>query len=383
MAQEPVSTNDFDLNVVSRKYADTWREIESLQEERLSTVKAQYLAVLEKLYQKAITKGDLDGVIAVKSEKDRILTDVPLASSDRAAMSAEMKETRAAYDQHAARVLKEHGDQLRQLHDKYKRMLEVQEKKLTVQGRVDDALAIRAEKERIIDDLPGAANEPPASPAPASVPTPAPAATNAAAAYIFYKPGTEPPVAQKDLQKLQPYFAAAQSRAAGMVYTLDVALITSKSKLQTTKNVSTGWYTKTESGTVFHKPRISITGRNKSIEAGSKLAIEYFSSSAENSGRQRDCVEIIVLPGIAQGKTVVVDGKGIGLYRYEYEQNYGSGVSKSKQGREFDGLIVSIYAPNDSVLFQQMTSQTLDKEMSATLPLDKPCPQDPQPTVPH
>jgi hypothetical protein len=182
------------------------------------------------------------------------------------------------------------------------------------------------------------------------------------------------------MQKLQSFSASPQSRAAGMVYTLDIGVVTSKGKLQTSKNTNTGWYTKTESGTIFHKPRIWITGRNKSIEAGSKLVIEYFSSNIETSGRQKDCVEIIVLPTIPQGKTVVVDGKGIGLYRYENEQNWGGGASKSKHGREFNGLIVSIYGQDGSALFQQMTSQTLDKEVSSTLPQENPCPQDPPQT---
>lgn len=82
MAQEPAATNGFDLNIVSEKYSDT----ESLREERLSTVKTQYLAVLEKLYRKAISKGDLDDVIAVKSEKDRILTAVSLTHMFRNAL---------------------------------------------------------------------------------------------------------------------------------------------------------------------------------------------------------------------------------------------------------------------------------------------------------
>ena len=382
MAQEPAATNEFDLNVVSKKYSDTWRQIEARREERLSALKTQYLAALENLYQKAIAKGDLDGVIAVKSEKDRILTDVSLGDAERAALPAELKTQRSSYDQGSARVIKEQGDQLRQLYDKYKKTLEFQEKNLTLQGRVDDALAVRSEKERMMDDLPAAAasEQPVATTAPAPT-KPADPFTNAAptATYTFYKPGTEPAVSQKEMQKLQSFPASAQSRAAGMVYTLEIGVVTSKGKLQTSKNANTGWYTKSESGTIFHKPRIWITGRNKSIAAGSKLVIEYFSSNIQTSGRQKDCVEVIVLPTIPQGKTVIVDGKGIGLYKYEYEQNWGGGVSKSKQGREFEGLVVSIYGPDGSALFQQMTSQTLDKEVSPTIPFEKPCPQDPQP----
>lgn len=380
-AQEPAATNEFDLNVVSKRYSDTWRQIETRREERVSALKTQYLAALETLYQKAISKGDLDGVIAVKSEKDRILTDVSLADAERAALPEALKTQRLSYDQNSARVIKEQGDQLRQLYDKYKKMLELQEKKLTLQGLVDDALAVRAEKERMMDDLPAAAGEQPAAPAAPAATKPVDPFTNAAqtASYTFYKPGTEPPVSQKDMQKLQSFPASAQSRAAGMVYTLEIGVVTSKGKLQTSKNANTGWYTKSEAGTIFHKPRIWITGRNKSIPAGSKLVLEYFSSNIQTSGRQKDCVEVIVLPTIPQGKTVIVDGKGIGLYKYEYEQNWGGGVSKSKQGREFEGLIVSIYGQDGSALFQQMTSQTLDEEVSPALPLEKACPQDPQP----
>jgi hypothetical protein len=383
-AQEPAATNEFDLNVVSKRYSDTWRQIEDRREERLSALKTQYLATLDSLYQQAISKGDLDGVIAVKAEKDRILRDVQPTDAERAAMSEEMKKPRSTYDQGSARVVKEQGDQLRQLYDKYKKMLELQEKKLTLQDRVEDALAIRAEKERMLDDLPAAANDVPATPAVADKPAPVPAAaTNAGptSSYTFYKPGAEPQVAQKDMQKMQTFYASQQSRAGGMAYNLEIGVVTSRGKLQTSKQTNTGWYTKSESGTIYHKPRVWITGRNKSIDAGSKLVIEYFSSNIQTSGRQKDCVEVIVLPTIPQGKTVIVDGKGIGLYKYEYEQNWGGGVSKSKQGREFEGLIVSIYGPDGSALFQQMTSQTLDKEVSPTLPVEKPCPQDPQPPV--
>jgi hypothetical protein len=289
MAQEPAATNEFDLNVVSKKYSDTWRQIEGRGEERLSAMKTQYLTSLDTLYQKAISKGDLDGVIAVKSERDRILTDVSPTDAERAALPEEIKKLRSSYDQNSARVAKEQGDQLRQLYDKYKKTLELQEKKLTLLGRVDDALAIRAEKERMMDDLPAVASALPAVPTPAAPAMPAPPTTSAAStsSYAFYKPGTEPHVEQKEMQKLQTFSASPQSRAAGMVYTLDIGVITSKGKLQTAKNTSTGWYTKTESGTVFHKPRIWITGRNKSIESGSKLVIEYFSSNIETSGRDR------------------------------------------------------------------------------------------------
>jgi hypothetical protein len=383
MAQEPAVTNEFDLNVVSKKYADAWRQIENRRDDRLTSMKTQYLEVLDGLYQSAISKGDLDSVIAVKAEKDRILTDVAPTDAERAALPEVLKKPRSSYDQNVARVLKEQGDQLRQLYDKYKKTLEAQERKLTVQGRVDDALAVRAEKERMMDDLPASAVDQPAASAPAAPAAHVAASTSAvpSAAYTFYKPGTEPHVEQKDMQKMQSFSASAQSRAAGMVYTLDIAVVTSKGKLQTSKNTNTGWYTKSESGTLYHKPRIWITARNKSIEAGSKLVVEYFSSNIQTSGRQKDCVEIIVLPNIPQGKTVIVDGKGIGLYKYEFEQNWGGGISKSKQGREFDGLVVSIYGQDGSALLQQVTSQTLEKEASPTLPPEKPCPQDPQPIL--
>lgn len=339
MAQEPAATNEFDLNVVSKKYSDAWRQIENRRQERLSAMKTQYVAALENLYQKAISKGDLDGVIAIKAEKDRILTDVSLTDADRSAMAEELKSLRISYDQNSKCMMKERGDQLRQLHGKYVRTLETQEKKLTLQGRVDEALAIRAEKERIMDDLPAEASASPAIPTPAA---PAPAAPAPAtpiptvtptSSYTFYKPGMEPPVEQKNTKKVQLLFTSPQSRAAGMIYTLDVCLITSKEKLQTSKNISAGWYMKSELGTVFHKPRIWITGRNKSIEAGSKLVIEYFSSNIETSSRQEDCVEIIVLPAIPQGKTVVVDAKGIGLYKNESESNYGGNFEIKTRSR--------------------------------------------------
>ncbi len=375
----------FDLNAASLAYSESWRQIEGKRTERLANLKTQYLNALEGLTKKAMAKGDLDEVLAVKAEKDRAQTDTPTMDADLAAMPVALKNARAAYDQSALRIRTEQEQMLRGLHEKYIQTLQAQERKLTSQGNLDDALAVRAEKERVMDHIQAETSAPAASlPAAEESPTNAVtvADTNAAAPYTFYRPGTEPPVGQKNLRKMQLAATSPQNRAAGMVYTLEVGDIVSKENLQTTKDTATSWYTKSETGTIFHRPRIWITARNKSIDAGSKLAIEYFSSDIEAGTRQKDCAEIVTLPAIAQGKTVIVDAKGIGLYKYEYESNYGSGASRTKRGREFDGLIVSIYKKDGSVLIQQTSSQTLEKEASSALPPETVCPQGPVPSTP-
>ena len=171
-AQETNVAETADLNSLSKKYSDTWRQIETKQEQHLTTLKTQYIASLDTLLKSTMANGDLDGVLAAKAEKDRLLTDTPMSDDDRAAMPPELKTARAGYDQAAERIRGEYRKQFESLHTKYLQTLQEQEKKLTMQGRLDDAIAVRAEKDRVMDhvlhDIPPPAAE---SNAPAGVST--------------------------------------------------------------------------------------------------------------------------------------------------------------------------------------------------------------------
>lgn len=175
-AAEPASKPEFDLDAASRSYTDTWRQIESRKAERLSTLKQQYLDALDKAVEAAMKKGDLDGVLAAKAEKDRILTDSPVLQPAAGSTPPSLRNLLDSYEHSHDRIAKEQDQQLRALNERYVATLTTQERALTRQGRLDEALAVRAEKERVMDDLPEAAA--PAAEEPATEPLkPAPAAS--------------------------------------------------------------------------------------------------------------------------------------------------------------------------------------------------------------
>lgn len=177
-AQEEVV---FDLNAISRKYSDTWRVIENRQAERMSALKGEYIAAIEEYEKKAMGKGELDEVLAARAEKDRLLQDRGLTPADREAMLASLLSLLDQYEKKIDRITAESRTQLRSLHERYMKSLDTQERKLTSQGKLDEALAIRAEKERVKDHLPVDASAPASAAAGEAKPAAGPAQGKAGA----------------------------------------------------------------------------------------------------------------------------------------------------------------------------------------------------------
>ncbi len=403
-AQEPPPA---DLAGYKEQFDGSLRRLQMRGDQAVDGICRQYLDALNRLETSLQERGDLQSVILVRDEKARFEQAQKIPDDALAEDPASLKDAQAKYREQYDVLKKEKASKIVLLSERYMQDLTALERTLTNLGNAEAAAKVKAEREALLNNAavreaialnrqkkPGPAPAPAAAapteekpaeetPAEPAAPKPAPAATTSAVpAYTFYKPGTEPAVSSKDIRKLQLSFTSPQSRAAGAAFSMSASVVTSKEQLQTSKDVGQSWYTKSAQGTVFYKPRVTILARNKGIDATSKLIVEYFSKSIDEQDRQKDCVESIVLPAVPQGQGVVVDAKGIGLYKFEYESNWGVGGQKSKRGREFYGLILSIYKPDGSLLFQQVSSQALDKEASPTVPLEKPCPQGPPAPAP-
>jgi len=164
--------------------------------------------------------------------------------------------------------------------------------------------------------------------------------------------GKEPPI--KGAAKKAELFATKFSASLdGMKYVLEITLLTSK---KTSSQFTTSMGSKHSSGDVKTVPRIAITSRNNPVPEGAKLVIEYYSRPKFGTERELECVEHLNLPALTPRKTVVADGRGIELYSSQYNSYSGR---RSGSGKDLCGLIVSLFAPDGTLLVQRVTHQSL------------------------
>src|SRR5262249_21295652 len=119
--------------------------------EKVTTLNKDYLATLEKLKQEVASRGDLDGALAARNEIDRVNRgQIPPPSN---AVPSWLLGPQKKYEQDvqlATKTLSERADALKQ---KYVRDLDELQKQLTVAGDLDGAVAVRAEKQRMVGGI--------------------------------------------------------------------------------------------------------------------------------------------------------------------------------------------------------------------------------------
>ena len=79
-------------------------------------------------------------------------------------------------------------------------------------------------------------------------------------------------------------------------------------------------------------------------------------------------VEHIKTPQLVRGQSLTVDGQGITLYKYDYRSSYGY---RERSGREYYGLIISLFDPDGKLLMQQCTPSSLVKLCDASMAAEK------------
>ena len=146
------------------KTADASAEIASLQavyktaterfdverDKALAALEASYTAALERLQTERSSAGDLDGAVAVKAERERILAHTETAVNDIKAMSPAMRRLRDKYDSTAKSIAEDHTRRMTPAARKYYNDLEALQVAITKRGDVDGALLVKVERERFV-----------------------------------------------------------------------------------------------------------------------------------------------------------------------------------------------------------------------------------------
>jgi len=140
--------NAQDLKTYQGIYEKNLAGLVTEQKVQARALSDKYLATLELLQKKAQKAGDLDAVLTVTEELGRVAKGEPLADMD--AVGAKFAELRTVRAQYEAALRLADGAAARKIADltqKYEKMLMGLQTDLTRKGRIDDATAVKAERD--------------------------------------------------------------------------------------------------------------------------------------------------------------------------------------------------------------------------------------------
>jgi len=181
----PTPETNAALDALRKPYDAALASLVAEREKSLAGVDGWYLPNLEKLQDQIAKTGDLDGAVAVKNERSRIAAHEASSAEQIQAMPPSLRTLRGQYDA----FLKKVADQIdRRKADearKYITALEGLQKHITMTGDIEQALSVKAEKDRIAASIASSAPKIASTTlkAPeAAAPTATPAATQIGAA---------------------------------------------------------------------------------------------------------------------------------------------------------------------------------------------------------
>ena len=166
-----------DIKVASAPYHAAVEAVSAEYQKWVASLETWYLAELDKLQAARAKLGDLDGAIAIKKERERMASHSPTTPEQIQAMPAPLRTLRTGYDQGLKKSADEGARRIDVARRKYLADLGALQKRITTAGDIDQALLVKAEKERFIAEMAAG----PGVPIPGTIPGGTSAATPAAA----------------------------------------------------------------------------------------------------------------------------------------------------------------------------------------------------------
>lgn len=114
----------------------------------VSKLQDSYSKALERLAEKEQAAGNLDNLLAVKNEQARLAKDENVLPAGTKFKTEGLQELLSTYHDAEAKIMQMHGDETAKAAASYVESLELLERNLTKAGKVEEALAVRKEKER-------------------------------------------------------------------------------------------------------------------------------------------------------------------------------------------------------------------------------------------
>ncbi len=157
-AEEPAKplTNPDAMTELKGASAPYYAALESVSadcQKWLAALETSYLAGLDKLKDARAKAGDLDGAVAIKAEQERFAAHAATTAEQIQAMPAALRTLRATYDQGVKRIADEGRRRMDLPRRKHLADLDALQKRITISGDIDQALLVKAEKERFIAEM--------------------------------------------------------------------------------------------------------------------------------------------------------------------------------------------------------------------------------------
>ena len=123
----------------------------------VADLNAKYAAALERAQESAQKAGNLDAAIAIKEEKEAVLSGKPMVQLDEAKAPASLKSMRVTYQAALAKLEMDRDKNLLPLKDAYARSLEALTVNLTKSGRLEEAMTLKKMREDLLASKGGGA----------------------------------------------------------------------------------------------------------------------------------------------------------------------------------------------------------------------------------
>lgn len=141
-----------DISALKASYEKCFEKVDIAHSAKIETWRQEYRRVLLALKEQTQAAAQLDAVIAVREEMDRLERDGDLTEDDVLSEPQALVELQTVYLSALAKIGFEKSETTLALWNKYDGWLESQERKLTREGKIDAALALRKERQRARND---------------------------------------------------------------------------------------------------------------------------------------------------------------------------------------------------------------------------------------
>ena len=375
LGAEPAPKLEGSLDSLKVVYEQATAKIESDYEQGVSALDTRYPQDLNALKARVQQAGDLNGVMAVDAEIRRFETErnIPDAAApgmpdNLLALQVAQREARAALD-------RDRNTKTVALVKLYLRRLEEAKKSLTMAGKLDEALAVNAEIDRVksnpavmASDFAAAAADVPADQGASKAPAEPPAPAGPAVADIKLPSGVK--MYEGGAPDVDGVTMKSESLTATSRSKLTRKLTATVSKGETggpsRSSYSTGYSSvSSKSGSTTHYVRIGLRPASTQYRfAGGTLVVQYFAKEMGSQGKiepKPAATQTIPLPGIEISKPITVDCAPLSLYSrsYKYKSYYGTKYS-SESGVDLYGVVVSAFDTGGALVYQGASSTALD-----------------------
>jgi hypothetical protein len=164
-----------ELESARREYLAELEKIATERSDRFQVLQAGYLKNLQDFRKAATAQGNLDNVMAVRAEIDRVTNWVEPPESEKKKLPSDLQPVRRQYDAGLARIVADGLAKSTALRQAYARDLEAMQRRLTQLDQIDAALVVKQERNRLLEAMKDTPPAPPTTPVTPEVPAVTPA----------------------------------------------------------------------------------------------------------------------------------------------------------------------------------------------------------------